>query len=47
MKTDFKPYYAVIFTSIQTSTTEAYAEMAEQMEKMAKDQKGFISIDSV
>lgn len=46
MKTNFIPYYAVIFTSIQTETTEGYAEMAEQMENLAKDQKGFISIDS-
>jgi heme-degrading monooxygenase HmoA len=46
MKTDFIPYYAVIFTSIQTETTEGYAEMAQQMESLAKDQKGFISIDS-
>jgi len=46
MKTNFIPYYAVIFTSIQTESTEGYAEMAEQMENLAKDQKGFISIDS-
>ncbi|QHI37656.1 hypothetical protein IMCC3317_30370 [Kordia antarctica] len=46
MKTDFTPYYAVIFTSIQTEDTEGYAEMAEQMENLAKDQTGFISIDS-
>lgn len=46
MNTDFTPYYAVIFTSIQTETTEGYAEMAQQMETLAKDQKGFIGIDS-
>ena len=46
MKTDSKPYYAVIFTSIQTEDIKGYAEMAEQMEDLAKDQKGFISIDS-
>ena len=46
MKTDFTPYYAVIFTSIQTETTEGYAEMAQQMEDLAKNQAGFISIDS-
>lgn len=46
MKTDFIPYYAVIFTSIQTETTEGYAEMAQQMESLAKNQAGFISIDS-
>jgi heme-degrading monooxygenase HmoA len=46
MNTDFIPYYAVIFTSIQTEDTEGYAEMAQQMEDLAKNQAGFISIDS-
>lgn len=46
MNTDFTPYYAVIFTSIQTEDLKGYAEMAEQMEQLAKDQKGFIGIDS-
>lgn len=46
MQTDFTPYYAVIFTSIQTENTEGYTEMAEQMETLAKDQQGFIGIDS-
>ncbi len=46
MNTEFTPYYAVIFTSIQTTTTEGYAEMAQQMEDLAKQQTGFISIDS-
>lgn len=46
MNKEFKPYYAVIFTSIQTATTEGYAEMAQQMEDLAKQQTGFIGIDS-
>ncbi len=46
MNTSFTPYYAVIFTSIQTETTEGYAEMAQQMETLAKEQKGFIGIES-
>lgn len=46
MNTTFTPYYAVIFTSIQTETTEGYAEMAQQMETLAKEQKGFIGIES-
>ncbi|MFK7749175.1 MAG: antibiotic biosynthesis monooxygenase [Kordia sp.] len=46
MNSAFKPYYAVIFTSIQTETTAGYAEMAQQMEDVAKEQKGFIGIDS-
>ena len=43
---NFKPYYAVIFTSTQTETIEGYSEMAEKMENLAKQQKGFIGIDS-
>ena len=39
-------YYAVIFTSIQTETIEGYSEMADKMENLAKQQKGFIGIDS-
>ncbi len=46
MKTDFKPYYAVIFTSTQTEDIEGYSEMAEKMENLAKEQKGYIGIDS-
>lgn len=46
MNENFKPYYAVIFTSIQTSTLEGYAEMAQQMETLAKQQKGFLGIES-
>jgi len=40
------PYYAVIFTSTQTDAVEGYLEMAEQMEALAKTQKGFMGIDS-
>ena len=43
---NFKPYYAVIFTSTQTENTEGYAKMAEKMEALAKQQKGFLEIDS-
>ena len=41
-----KPYYAVIFTSTQSEAVEGYSEMAEQMENLAKKQKGFIKLDS-
>ncbi|MBQ0786338.1 MAG: antibiotic biosynthesis monooxygenase [Oceanihabitans sp.] len=41
-----KPYYAVIFTSTQNKNIEGYAEMAEKMETLAKQQKGFIGIES-
>ncbi len=40
-----KPYYAVIFTSKQTSDTEGYAEMADAMEQLAQQQPGYIGIE--
>ncbi|MDP5081430.1 MAG: antibiotic biosynthesis monooxygenase [Winogradskyella sp.] len=43
---NFKPYYAVIFTSTQTEKTIGYAEMAEKMDILAKQQEGYIGIDS-
>ncbi|MCT4628860.1 antibiotic biosynthesis monooxygenase [Winogradskyella sp.] len=43
---NFKPYFAVIFTSTQTENTEGYAEMADKMEFLAKQQEGFIGIES-
>ncbi len=46
MKTNFKPYYAVIFTSTRTEGDNGYGAMAELMETLAKQQEGFISIDS-
>jgi heme-degrading monooxygenase HmoA len=46
MGTDFKPYYAVIFTSTQTNTLDGYSEMADQMEALAKQQPGFLGMES-
>lgn len=43
---NFKPYFAVIFTSTQTENIEGYAEMAEKMENLAKQQKGYLGIES-
>ena len=43
---NFKPYYAVIFTSTQSQDIDGYSEMAEKMENLAKQQTGFIGIDS-
>lgn len=40
------PYYAVIFTSILSETSQAYQEMAAQMETLAKQQSGFLGISS-
>ena len=46
MTTKFKPYYAVIFTSTQKSSIKGYSEMAAKMEALAKQQDGFIGLDS-
>jgi len=43
---DFKPYYAVIFTSTQNENIEGYSEVADKMEALAKLQDGFIGIES-
>ena len=39
-------YYAVIFTSKQSENTLGYAEMSQKMEDLAKEQKGFLGIES-
>ena len=43
---NFKPYYAVIFTSTQNENIEGYAEMALKMENLAKQQPGYLGMDS-
>lgn len=40
------PYYAVIFTSLRTDTTEGYEDTAERMLELAKDQEGYLGIES-
>lgn len=40
------PYYAVIFTSIQKENITGYQQMAEKMESLAKQQEGFLGIES-
>jgi heme-degrading monooxygenase HmoA len=44
---NFKPYYAVIFTSKLTKNNEGYSKMAQKMEDLAKKQNGFLGIESV
>lgn len=44
--TSDKPYYAVIFTNTRTEIMEGYAEMAQQMEALARQQPGFIDFES-
>jgi len=39
-------YYAVIFTSKQKEDDSGYKKMAEQMEALAKQQPGYICIES-
>jgi len=41
-----KEYYAVIFTSTHSEHIEGYSEMADKMENLAKQQDGFLGIDS-
>lgn len=40
------PYYAVIFTSVLSSETEGYEEMAEKMVELSSKMPGFLGIDS-
>ena len=40
------PYYAVIFTSIRTDGDNEYGNMAEQMVELAKQQDGFLGVES-
>ena len=46
MKEAFKPYYAVIFTSTQNKNISGYSDMAEKMETLAKQQKGYLGMDN-
>ena len=41
-----KPYYAVIFTNTRTPNDNGYGAMAEQMEKLAREQPGFLDFES-
>jgi len=36
----------VIFTSLLSNNTEGYAQMAETMERLAKQQPGFLGVES-
>lgn len=40
------PYYAVIFTTLLSDNTTDYIETAERMEVLAKEQKGYLGIES-
>lgn len=45
-KTPEPPYYAVIFTSVRTDGDNGYAEMSDKMTELAKNQPGFLGIES-
>ncbi|HAQ19489.1 MAG TPA: hypothetical protein DCR40_09695 [Prolixibacteraceae bacterium] len=45
-KTPEPPYYAVIFTSVRTDGDHGYAEMADKMMELAKNQSGFLGVES-
>ncbi len=40
------PYYAVIFTTLVADDMTDYLETAERMEELAKQQKGYLGIES-
>ena len=41
-----KPYFAVIFTNLRKEGDNGYAEMAQQMEALAKEQPGYLGFES-
>ncbi len=43
---NFKPYFAVIFTSTHTNNIQGYSEMAAKMEHLASQQDGYLGMDS-
>ena len=40
------PYYAVIFPSVRTEGDNGYAEMANRMVDLARQQDGFLGVES-
>lgn len=40
------PYYAVIFTSVRTNPDNGYNEMAQKMVELARQQDGFLGVES-
>lgn len=46
MNKEFKPYYAVIFTSTRSKGNNGYQEMSELMESLASKQQGFLGVNS-
>jgi heme-degrading monooxygenase HmoA len=40
------PYYAVIFTSLRSEGDQGYAEAAARMVELAREQPGFLGVES-
>ena len=40
------PYYAVIFTNLRTEEDQGYGEMADRMAELAKEQDGYLGLES-
>jgi len=40
------PYYAVVFSSRRTAGDEGYAAMADRMVELAREQPGFLGVES-
>ena len=45
-KTPKPPYYAVIFTTLRTDFNDGYEDTALKMEELAKQQDGYLGIES-
>jgi heme-degrading monooxygenase HmoA len=45
-ETPTPPYYAVIFTSVRTEGDHGYAQMADRMLELARQQYGFLGVES-
>ncbi|MFT5111364.1 MAG: heme-degrading monooxygenase HmoA [Parasphingorhabdus sp.] len=45
-KTPKPPYYAVIFTSLQSDDTEGYRQTARRMLELAAQQPGYLGVES-
>lgn len=40
------PYYAVVFSSLRTAGDDGYGAMAERMVELAREQPGFLGVES-
>jgi len=46
IKTPAPPFYTVIFTSLRTEVEEGYSEMAQKMADLAREEPGFLGMES-